>query len=280
MSFLIVANPCTVGVTAESLRRFRGNVGAVSERRLSGRVHLEDYLVALIRSAGVQLVVQRRLSHQGQGVRFLLGHARLSGWHQRRAPGMPASPMKGILRGGEGLQEHRTGLRIQAPMDDDHAVLVLVDLNRSRRMLAPGLREIRIAIALTPAAYDTFSLRGGDGPSNGEEASLVLRGGDPGQRTHLGIGQLASLERLGQVRQGPERSGDAHPLPRSAKIQPHAPGQPVRAGAEARAPSAPIIELADKSQQPTEGPIEPGAKRRYLVSDALELIGMSSTSEV
>src|SRR4030095_1760661 len=43
-SVLVVPDPCAAGVTAESLRRFRGNVSAVSQRRFARRVDLADHV--------------------------------------------------------------------------------------------------------------------------------------------------------------------------------------------------------------------------------------------
>jgi hypothetical protein len=63
-------------VAGQPLRRPRGDVGAILEHGLAGSgwihqglgVDVDHHLVALARRTGVQLVVQRRLGQQGQGV--------------------------------------------------------------------------------------------------------------------------------------------------------------------------------------------------------------------
>jgi len=68
-------------VARQAPRRFRGNVHAVLEHGLAGRVGVRQHgrvdvdhdLVALARGAGIDPVVKRRLGEHGQGVRLLLG---------------------------------------------------------------------------------------------------------------------------------------------------------------------------------------------------------------
>ena len=84
-TLLVAPDPCAAGVTAESLRRFRGNVGAVSQSRFAGCVDLKDYVIALARGAGIQLVMQGRLGHQEQRVRSLLDRIGLRGRVRRAA---------------------------------------------------------------------------------------------------------------------------------------------------------------------------------------------------
>jgi len=67
-------------VAGQAPRRFRGNVapffqhGLAGLRRISENrgVHVDHYLIALPRGAGVDLVMQRGLRQQGQRIGLLL----------------------------------------------------------------------------------------------------------------------------------------------------------------------------------------------------------------
>ena len=69
-------------VTRQTLGRFCGNVRAVVEDRLTGRISVRQHrrvdvdhdLVALARGAGIDSVVKRRVGDEGQRVRLLLRH--------------------------------------------------------------------------------------------------------------------------------------------------------------------------------------------------------------
>ncbi len=69
-------------VTRQTLGCLRGNVRAVVENRLTGRIRIrqhgeidvDDDLVALARRAGIDSVVERRFGDEGQRVRLLLRH--------------------------------------------------------------------------------------------------------------------------------------------------------------------------------------------------------------
>jgi hypothetical protein len=71
-------------VTRKTLGRFRGNVRAAVEDRLAGRlgvgedrsVDVDDDLVALIRRARIETMVQDGLGDEGERVRLLLLHRR------------------------------------------------------------------------------------------------------------------------------------------------------------------------------------------------------------
>jgi hypothetical protein len=96
-----VAHDDATGVARQALRGFRGNANAVFEDRLAGvigireqrGIDMDDHLVALARGAGVDAVVQCRLSQQGEGVTSsaLISSAPISGARRPRTVTVPSS---------------------------------------------------------------------------------------------------------------------------------------------------------------------------------------------
>jgi hypothetical protein len=144
----------------------------------------------------------------------------------------------------------------------------------------PRLRKVGFAAVAGPTTHYALGLRGRDGAAHGEESSLGIRRRDAGQRAHLGVGQLAQLERFGESRQPAQRPSDAHPLPRRARIEAHSPGQPIGAGAEAGPPSAAVVEVADESQEPGERSVDLCGEGGDLVAETLDLVGLGKTWKV
>ncbi len=74
-----MAHDHQAGIARQAPGRFRGNVSAVIECGLAGpigidedgRVHVNDHLVPLARSAGIDAVVKGRLREEGERVRLL-----------------------------------------------------------------------------------------------------------------------------------------------------------------------------------------------------------------
>ena len=100
---------------------------------------------------------------------------------------------------------------------------------------------------------------------------LGLRGGDAGELANLGVGQLAAGEGLREPRQRAEGAGHAHVLAGRARREPHAPGQPGGAGAEAIVPAAAGVELADEVEQASGGRFQMHRQLGDLVAQAIEL---------
>ena len=77
-------------------------------------------------------------------------------------------------------------------------------------------------------------------------------------------------QRLGEKRQRPEGARDPDAFPGRAQIQPHPPGEPGRAGAEARVPSAAGVERADQLEQARGGGVEMRRQLGDLVAKSVE----------
>ncbi len=202
-------------VARQALGRFRGNARAVLEDGLArligvrqdGGVDVDDDLVPLAGGAGVDLVMQRRFGEQRQGVGLLLVHGR------------SVVPRRGLAVDGRAggvqrAQEQGAGLGRQAPPHDDGPVLVLVDVQRARRVLVSRVMGLCLPVHPTPAADDALDVLGGARARHREQALFGLGRGDARHRPHLGVRDLAARERLGQARQGGERARDAHALAR------------------------------------------------------------------
>jgi hypothetical protein len=106
-------------------------------------------------------------------------------------------------------------------------------------------------------------------PADREQALLGLGRGDPCQRPHLRVRQLAARQGLGKAWERHQRARHADPLARGAEIQPHAPREPVRARAKAVAPAAPRVELADQVEQALGGGVE--VRRRGVLLNVARL---------
>src|SRR5439155_14318331 len=90
-------------------------------------------------------------------------------------------------------------------------------------------------------------------------------------RPDLGIGELAAGQGAGQAGQGAERARDAYFLACGAWVEADAPAQPLGAGAEAIAPTAAGVELADEVEQARGGGFEVRGELGDLVAEAIEL---------
>ena len=112
---------------------------------------------------------------------------------------------------GQRLNQHGTGLAIQSPADDHHAVFILIHMQGPALVEHGGLGSFGVAVHPAPSADDALDVLGGAGPADGEESLLGVRSRDTGQRAHLRVRQLAAGKRLGQPRQRAERAGDALP---------------------------------------------------------------------
>jgi hypothetical protein len=155
-----------LGTTTPFAVRFRGNVRAVLENGLAGRIRVgqhcgvdvDHHLIPFARCAGIEAVVQRGLGEQGQRVGMLLregrricGNVHLAGVCVVH----PALLIQGLAGCGQGLQDHRARNAICALLrragaisrwqsgarDRDHAKLSSVDFSGHRPGAFPLARD-------------------------------------------------------------------------------------------------------------------------------------------
>src|SRR5262245_60707511 len=146
-----------------------------------------------------------------------------------------------------------------------------------KRAIAVALRRLVSLgepIQASPPTDDLLDMLGGACLTDGEQSLLGLCRGHARQRADLGVRQLAASESLPEQWQRSEGAGHADVLTRGAGLEPDAPGEPVRARAEAMAPAAARVELADEIEQPRGGRIEVGRKLGGLVTETLQLDGV------
>ncbi len=258
-----------------ALGRSRGNARAVLEDGLARRigirqdlgVDVDDHLVALARGAGIHPVMQCRLREQGEGIRLLLDHRRRVGFRLLIARLL----IQRLARGRQRLHEQGTDLRGQPPPDDHRAVAVRIHLQGAAGMLPGRLSGLGLPVHLPPAAHDALDVLGGAGPAHRQQPLLRLGGRDAGQGADLGVGEFTAGEGLGQQRQRAERARHPHVLAGRGRGEPHAPGQPGGAGAEAGVPAGAGVELADEIEQARGGGVEVGGELGDLIAQAVEV---------
>jgi hypothetical protein len=176
-----------------------------------------------------------------------------------------------LAGGSEGLHEQRADLRGQPASDDHRTVTVRIHVHRPTRVLPGRLAGLGLAVHSTPATDDTFDVLGCAGPAHRQQPLLGLGRGHAGQGADLGVGELAAGQGLGQQRQHSQSSRHSHVLAGRGGGEPHAPGEPGGAGAEARVPARTIVELADEIEETRGGRIEVGGQLRDLVAQAVEV---------
>jgi len=206
-------------IAGQPLRRSRGNARSVLQRglaglgriRQNGGVHMDDHLVPLPGRSGVELLMQRYLGEQGQGIRLLLRPGR--GLHRRvgccRPEGATAL-VERISGRVERTQEHRPHLWRKPAPKHHGSVIVRVDVQRTARMLARGLAALRLPVHLAPSLHDALHVNRGARPRHREQTRLGRGGRDTTERTDLGIRELTPLQSRRHPRQRPEGAGYAH----------------------------------------------------------------------
>ena len=236
---------------------------------------MNHHLVALPRGAGIEAVVQGRLGEQGEGIGLLLGDR---GRFRGNAPGagieggpLPAALIQALAGCGQGLHDQRSHLWLEPPFDDHHAVLVLIHAQGAARVPVLRLPRLGPPIHAAPAAYDPLDMGSRPGASHPQQSHFGLRRGHAGQGADLGIRELPAGQGLGQERQRPEGTRDPDAFPGRAQIQPHPPGEPGGAGAEARVPSAAGVEGADQLEQARGGGVEMRGQLGDLVAETVQL---------
>jgi hypothetical protein len=96
--------------------------------RQHGGVYVDHDLVAISGSAGIEVLMQRRLRQQSERVCLPLGHRReVSGRVGRARPSRDPRPLvQGLAGGGERLCEQLAHFGLETAPDHHHAVLVLI----------------------------------------------------------------------------------------------------------------------------------------------------------
>ena len=141
---------------------FIGRIHAVLEGRLPGvigigehrRIDVHHDLIALAGRAGVEVVVQRGLGEESQGVGLLLGHA--GGVLPRRV----RLGFRGrlITRRGQRLPDHRADFGGEPAVDDEHAVDVLIDAQGPAAIALVGLSVLGVAVHPAPGPGQGFDV--------------------------------------------------------------------------------------------------------------------------
>jgi hypothetical protein len=168
------------GLDGQALRRSRGNVllptffghrlpglGSLKQGR---RIDVDDDLVALGGSAGVETLVKGDLGEEGKGVGLLLVHGGgLDGFVQEPhggRSGNPAPLVEGLPRGLQGLDEERAHLGLEPGPEHDHPVVPMDDVERPAAMPVAGLLGLDVLIDAPPAAHDALDVLGGPGAAD------------------------------------------------------------------------------------------------------------------
>ncbi len=279
---LVVSHQHPARVARQALRRSRGNVAPPFQHGLAGLlriredcgVYVDHHLIPFTRRSGVELMVQRRLGQQRQRVRVLLRpgrrlHGRVG--VRQAGPGDASPLIEGLAGGVEGPQEQRAHLRRQAPAQHHSAVLILVDVERAGCVLSPGLAGFGLPVHPAPAPHDALHVDRRPGAPHRQQPGLSLRGCHAGDGADLGVGELAARQGLGQGWQCPEGAGHPDPLTSGPWLEPHAPGQPRRARAEAGVPAPAGVEFPDKGEQPGRRRLEVSGELGDLVAQAIQL---------
>jgi hypothetical protein len=144
-------------------------------------------------------------------------------------------------------------------------------VERAPGVLSRGLAGFSLPVHPAPASHDALHVDRRPRPPHREEPGLGLWGGHPGQGAHLGVGELAARQGLGQGGQRPEGPRHPHALAGGARGESYAPGEPLGAGAEAGVPPATGVELPDEVEEASDRRIEVGGELRNLVAQAIQL---------
>ena len=110
-------------------------------------------------------MMKRGLRDERQRVRLLLGHGRrFTGWIGERRRILAACLLiQRLARRGERLHQQRTRFRFESSPDDDHAVVVVIDVQTSARVPSLRLTRLGLPVDAPPAAHDPLDVCGGAG---------------------------------------------------------------------------------------------------------------------
>ena len=177
----------------------------------------------------------------------------------------------GLASGCQCLHEQCTDFGLEAASDDEHAAVVLVDVNAARLVALLGLARLGMLVHLAPAADDALDVGRGARLADTQQHLFGVRRGHARDGPNLRVGKLAPAERLRQSRQRAEGAGHAHPLARGTRVEAHAPREPRGAGAKAVVPAALSVEVADEREQARSGGLEVRRQLGDLVAKLVEL---------
>ena len=158
----IVTHHHTPRVAREALRRFRGNARTVFEDGLARvigirqdvGVDVDHHLIAFARRTRIDLLMQRGLRKQREGVGLLLRH-------RRRVVARRRLPVQHRARSVQRAQEQGPRFRRQTSPYDNRTVIILIHVQRAARGLASGLTQFCLSVHPSPAAHDPFDVLGG-----------------------------------------------------------------------------------------------------------------------
>ena len=268
--------------------RSRGNVPPFPQRL---RVYVQHHLIPVTGRPPVEAARQRRLGQRPDGVRLPLRERRL--FHVGRSAGrrggrfvfrarrrvggflFPATvrrrhPPSLVASRLQRAPQHRPDLRRQPPADNHHPVLVHPRPQPAARVSPPLLRLLHVPVDAPPRAGDPLHVRRRARQRHVEQGLLVLRGGDPGDRAHLRVGDPAAAHGVAQLRQLSEGAGHADVLAGGPRREPGPPAQPVRAR-QATVPALLLVELADEDEQLVGGGLDAGGQLGDAVAEPGEL---------
>ena len=143
-------------------------------------------------------------------------------------------------------------------------------MQRPARVPSRRLAGLGLPVHAPPATHDALDVLRRAGAADRQQALFRLGRGHTGQRPDLGVGELTARERRRQLRQLLQRARHPDTLARRAHIEPHAPGEPVGARAEAAIPAVASVELADEIEEPSGGGLEVHGELRDLIAELVE----------
>jgi hypothetical protein len=268
----VVPHHHAAGIARKALARFRGNARAVFEHGLAGLigvgqhrgVDVNDDLIALARSSGIESLVQRRFGEEDERVRLLLGH-------RRRVAARLDLLVEGVPRGSKRAHEQSTGLRRQASTHDHRAVIICVDMKRAARMPSSGLAVLGLTVDAAPSAHQTLDVVRGSGVSYCQQPLFRIRSSDASHGPNLGVRDLSASKRCRQTRQNSKRARHPDALACGARIETDAPAEPRGARAEPGIPAFASVELADEIQQARGGGFEVRRKLGDRVAQPVDI---------
>jgi len=144
-------------------------------------------------------------------------------------------------------------------------------VKRATHVLPLGFAGFGDSVNSSPAANDAFDVARRAGAPDRQQPLLGLRRRRASQGSHLGVRELAPRKSTSQEREHLQRARHADALTRRAQIEPHAPGEPLGAGAEAVAPAAARIELADEVEEACGRGVEMSRQLGDLVAELIKV---------
>ena len=278
MAVVAVSHHHPARVARDALGRFRGNARAVLQHGLVF-LDVDHYLIAFSRSAGVDAVMERRLGEQRQSIGLLLAHRGRFRGNVGHVPVPQARLLvQGFSRCGQRLHEQGADFRRESSANRHHAVTILIHVKFPTHVLALGLAGLGDPVHSSPASNEPLDVGGGAGSAEGEQLLFGLGRGHPSQRTYFGVRQLTASESSGKQGQRPQRARNADALARRPGVESDAPAQPVGAGAEAVAPAAVGVELADEIEEASGGSFQVHRQLGDLVAESIEVHGVHGES--